>query len=163
MILAEAAFVLILMAAAASDVMYYRIPNLLVLALAAVFVVWAILGHVAWLGHVSAALLCLAGGVVCYLLGQMGAGDVKLFAAVALWVGVGGLVALLLFVSLSGLIVLPLLLLARVLIDRAQAINLWKADWPIPRVLTKKQGVPYGVAIAMGGILTMALYPASFG
>jgi prepilin peptidase CpaA len=163
MIFAEAAFVLILMAAAASDVMYYRIPNVLVLALAGAFVVWAIFAHVAWLGHLSAALLCLAGGVVFYVLGQMGAGDVKLLTAVALWVGLSGLLALLVFVSLGGLIVLPLLLLARVLVVRAQTMNLWRAEWPIPRVLAKKQGVPYGVAIALGGIVTMAFHPDSFG
>jgi len=99
---------------------------------------------------------------VLYLLGQMGAGDVKLLSAVALWTGLNGLLALLLYVSLSGLLALPLLLLARSLVVRAQAHNVWKAEWTVPRILTKKQGVPYGVAIALGGILVMVFYPASF-
>ena len=114
MIFAEAIFVLILIAAAASDVMYYRIPNTLVLALAGVFIISAgfHFAHTAWLSHFTAALLCLVGGFILYQFGQMGAGDVKLLAAVALWAGLGGLVALLLFVSLSGLVALPLIFIA---------------------------------------------------
>lgn len=163
MVFAEAAFVLIVLAAAVSDVIRYRIPNLLVLALAIVFVTWAGVHYAetAWLSHLGAALVCLAGGFVLYLLGQMGAGDVKLLTVVALWAGLGGLVALLLFMSLSGLLVLPLILLARWLVQKAQARNLWKPQWTLPRVLTKREGVPYGVAIALGALVTMVVHPFS--
>jgi len=164
MIVVQAAFVLILVAAALSDVMYYRIPNVLVLALGALFVIAGSLhfAQTAWLSHFGAAALCLAGGFLFYRFGQMGAGDVKLLTVLALWAGMDGLIALLLFVSLSGLVALPLILLARSLVAWAQATKRWKAEWPIPRVLTKRQGVPYGVAIALGGILLIALYPTAF-
>jgi Flp pilus assembly protein protease CpaA len=33
----------------------------------------------------------------------------------------------------------------------------------VPRVLTKREGVPYGVAIALGAIVTMIVYPFSLG
>ena len=165
MLFVDAAFVLILLAAAASDLVYYRIPNMLVLALVGLFIVSASLhfGDVAWLNHFGTALLCLVVGYAFNQLGQLGAGDVKLFAAVALWFGMSGLIALLLFTSLSGLLALPLILFARFAVARAQQTKMWKDEWPIPRVLTKRQGVPYGVAIALGGILTMILHPASFG
>ena len=161
MYFAEAAFVLIVLAAAVSDAISYRIPNLLVLALAGVFIVWAALNYAqtAWLSHFGAAFLCLAAGFVLYQLRQMGAGDVKLLTAVALWAGLNGLIVLLLFMSLSGLLVLPLILLARWLVARAQARNVWK--WTVPRVLTKREGVPYGVAIALGAIVTMIVHPFS--
>src|SRR5476651_2664276 len=104
MIFTEAAFVLILLAAAVSDVMYYRIPNALVLALAGAFILSASLhfAQTAWVSHFAAALLCLLAGFALYQFGQIGAGDVKLLTAVALWTGMGGLAALLLFVSISG-------------------------------------------------------------
>jgi prepilin peptidase CpaA len=161
MIFVQAAFVLILVAAAISDVMTYRIPNVLVLALGALFIIAGSLhfAQTAWLSHFGAALLCLAGGLVFYQFGQMGAGDVKLLTALALWAGMGGLIALLLYVSLSGLVALPLILLARSLVVWAQATKRWREGWAVPRVLTKKQGVPYGVAIAFGGILMVALTP----
>lgn len=165
MLVAETAFVLIVLAAAASDVISYRIPNLLVLALIGAFVLWGALYYkeTAWLSHFGAALLCLAAGFVLYQLGQMGAGDVKLLTGVALWTGLGGIIPLLLFMSLSGLLALPLILLARALVAKAQASNRWKPQWPVPRVLTKKQGVPYGVAIALGAIATIMIRPLTIG
>jgi len=165
MLVAEAAFVLIVLAAAVSDLVSYRIPNLLVLALIGAFVAWGALHYkeTAWLSHFGAALLCLAVGYVLYLFRHIGAGDVKLLTAVALWTGLNGLIALLLFMSLSGLFALPLILLARALVAKAQARNLWKPQWPVPRVLMKKQGVPYGVAIALGAIVTIVIRPLTFG
>jgi prepilin peptidase CpaA len=165
MLVAEAAFVLIVLAAALSDLIRYRIPNLLVLALIGAFVVLAALHYkeTAWLSHVGAAVICLAAGFVLYQFRQMGAGDVKLLTAVALWIGLGGLIPLLLFVSLSGLFALPLILFARALVAKAQAGNVWKTEWSVPRVLTKKQGVPYGVAIALGAIVTMVIRPLTIG
>lgn len=164
MFFAEAAFVLIVLAAAASDVISYRIPNSLVLALAAVFIIWAGFhaAQAAWLNHFAAALLCLVAGFVLYQFRQIGAGDVKLLTAVALWAGLNGLVALLLFMSLSGLLILPLILIARWLVATAQARNAWKPQWTVPRVLTKREGVPYGVAIALGAVVTMVVRPFSF-
>jgi|SRR5579872_3186485 len=165
MLLAEAAFVLIVVAAAVSDLVSYRIPNLLVLTLMGTFVIWGALHYkeAAWLSHVGAALVCLAAGYVLYLFRQIGAGDVKLLTAVALWTGLNGLVALLLFMSLSGLFALPLILLARALIAKASASKLWKPEWPVPRVLRKRQGVPYGVAIALGALITIMIRPLTFG
>jgi len=165
MLVAEVAFVLIVLAAAVSDLVSYRIPNVLVLALIGAFVVWGGLHYreAAWLSHFGAAFICLAAGFILYQFGQMGAGDVKLLAAVALWTGLSGLVPLLLFMSLSGLLALPLILLARGFVAKAQANNRWKPEWPVPRVLTKKQGVPYGVAIALGAIVTMVIRPLTIG
>jgi prepilin peptidase CpaA len=164
-LIAEAVFILMLLAAAVSDVATYRIPNILVLALAAVFLIAAVVHYkeTNWLSHVGAALGCLVVGFALYQFRQMGAGDVKLLGVVALWIGTSGLIALLLFMSISGLLALPLILFARFLVAKAQAENLWKSNWAVPRVLTKRQGVPYGVAIALGGILTIIVRPFTFG
>jgi prepilin peptidase CpaA len=162
-LIADAVFIVILLAAALSDVVTYRIPNYLVLALVAAFFIAAGIHYAQtnWLSHISAALGCLVVGFALYQFRQMGAGDVKLLGAVALWAGMSGMVALLLFMSISGLLALPLILFARFLVAKAQAENRWK--WTVPRVLTKRQGVPYGVAIALGGILTIIMRPFTFG
>ena len=162
-LIAETVFILVLLAAALSDVVTYRIPNYLVLALVAAFFVAAGIHYAQtnWLSHIGAALGCLVVGFALYQFRQIGAGDVKLLAAVALWAGTSGMIALLLFMSISGLLALPLILFSRFLVAKAQAENRWK--WSVPRVLTKRQGVPYGVAIALGGILTIIVHPFTFG
>ena len=162
-LIAEAVFIVILLAAGVSDVITYRIPNYFVLVLIAAFFIAAGIHYAQtnWLSHIGAALGCLVVGFALYQFRQIGAGDVKLLAAVALWAGTSGLIALLLFMSISGLLALPLILFARFLVAKAQAENLWKR--PVPRVLTKRQGVPYGVAIALGGIATIVLHPFTFG
>lgn len=164
-VIAHAVFIVILLAAAVSDVITYRIPNYLVLALAAAFFAAAAIHYAQtnWLSHIGAALGCLVVGFALYQYRQVGAGDVKLLGVVALWAGTSGLIALLLFMSISGLLALPLILFARFLVAKAQAGNLWKAQWQVPRVLTRRQGVPYGVAIALGGILTSIVRPFTFG
>jgi prepilin peptidase CpaA len=162
-LIAGAVFIIILLAAGVSDVITYRIPNALVLALAAAFLIAASVHYAQtnWLSHIGAALGCLVVGFALYQFRQIGAGDVKLLGAVALWVGMSGMIALLLFMSVSGLLALPLILFARFLVAKAQTENRWK--WSVPRVLTKRQGVPYGVAIALGGILTIIMRPFTFG
>ena len=54
-----------------------------------------------WLSHVGAALSVLAAGVLLFLRGWLGAGDVKLMAAVALWTGFAYLAQFVVFVALA--------------------------------------------------------------
>ncbi len=86
----------------------------------------------------------VAGGVfalffLAFCMGQMGGGDVKMLGALALWLPPGAVLAMLVVMSLLGG-VLTLAMLA----DR------W---W---RRTTATVEIPYGVAIAMAGMLTAA-------
>src|SRR6185503_568446 len=81
-----------MIAAVVIDVISYRIPNMLVLALVALFLIlaglnWNDVDWFEWLGHFAAAILVFGVGILLYALRQMGAGDVKLLSAVALWAG----------------------------------------------------------------------------
>jgi prepilin peptidase CpaA len=67
-------------------------------------------------------------------LGGMGGGDVKLIAAIALWLPLGAVLKLLVIMSLAGG-VLTLAMVARHRLAKAG----------------KKPEIPYGVAIAFGG------------
>jgi prepilin peptidase CpaA len=75
-----------MVAAAVIDLISYRIPNELVLALFVVFLIVAAINwsEVAWVSHIGAAVLVFGAGLFLYAIRQMGAGDVKLLAVVAL-------------------------------------------------------------------------------
>ncbi|WP_267395217.1 MULTISPECIES: prepilin peptidase [unclassified Sphingomonas] len=74
----------------------------------------------------------------CFAMGWMGGGDVKLIAALALWLPLGGLIQMLMVMSIAGGAITLLML--------------------IERTLRKKQGqleIPYGVAIAAAALLAL--------
>jgi prepilin peptidase CpaA len=129
----------ILVFAAVVDVRTFTISNrlnLIVALLAPVY--WASIALTPWPGM---AIQLAAGGLVFALLagafyaGMMGVGDVKLAAALALWFSPTGTVRFLVLMSLAGG-VLTLVLLA----------------WHRARKREGRPEIPYGVAIAFGGL-----------
>ena len=149
-------FAALMLCAAVFDLATYRIPNLLVLCVLGAFAVVAVLHRteVDWLSHAGAFVLVLGAGVFLYGIGQMGAGDAKLLAATALWCGgVYAVVALLFWVSLCGLGGMLIILVLRVLAPRFLDPN------ALPRVLRKKQGIPYGIGIGPGAIIASFGFP----
>jgi prepilin peptidase CpaA len=130
--------------AAISDIRDRKIPNLAVLAVLALFIPWTLTGQPAALGGALAA-----GGIglaVCYGLyavSIIGAGDAKLFAAVALFAGLGYLPTLALATVLAGGAIAAVSIATR---PRRALVMLnlrGKGDFG--------RGIPYGVAIAIGG------------
>jgi prepilin peptidase CpaA len=84
----------------------------------------------------------------------MGGGDVKLFSALALWCGPSRLASFTLVTSLAGVAVAlimlsPLRRLAPAAPDEARS--------------AARQPMPYGVAIAAGGVWLLAQYLPYFG
>ena len=151
-------FVALTLACAFVDITSYRIPNMFVLALIVLFAIVALVhrSEVDWLSHLGAFTLVLGAGVFLYALGQMGAGDVKLLSALALWAGVYSLVALLFWVSLCGLTGMLIILILRLPVARSKFFS---ESRPVPRVLTKKQGIPYGIGIGPGAIIASFGFP----
>jgi prepilin peptidase CpaA len=119
-----------------------------VLALIGLFAVWAVARGGAGLGSaLEAAGIALAASVAFYALNIMGAGDSKLFTAVALFAGMGYLLLLAVATALAGGVIALISLASRP--QRALVIFSLrgKGDWG--------RGVPYGVAIAVGGAVVM--------
>jgi prepilin peptidase CpaA len=147
-------FVAFMVAAAVIDLLSYRIPNELVLALLALFVIVAAVnwGDVPWLSHLASGVLVFGAGLFFYAIRQMGAGDVKLLAATALWSGVFALPRLMVFVSLCGLVGMLVILALRMIVPRLLPSPA-SSKRSLPRVLTKGQGVPYAIAIGPGAII----------
>jgi prepilin peptidase CpaA len=139
---------LVLVVAAVSDIRYRRIPNWTVLAVIGLFAAWAVAtGGVGVLSALEAAGLALVVSIVLYTLKIMGAGDSKLFTAVALFAGMGYLPLLVVATTLAGGAVALVSLASRPRRAMAMFTLRGKGDWG--------RGVPYGVAIAVGGAVIM--------
>ena len=134
--------VLLLVIAAIGDIRRYTIPNRLCSVVAALAVPYLVATSLAdgqpllpLLGiQIGVALLVFAGFALLFALGAMGGGDVKLIGALVLWCPASRILELLYLVALfGGALALVILILRRV---RGNA----------------NRAVPYGVAIAAGGI-----------
>ncbi len=163
------AFTVLLAVAAGCDVRYRRIPNALVLT---TFVSGAVF-TVAMIGPRALAFRFLGGaatGLIVWLpfwaLGLMGAGDVKIFAAAAAWLGPAtALGATLLSAVVGGVLGIAWLVVARfsrVAVSAAPARQPdgkghAAGDRPPANASTPvRVTVPYGVAMAVG--LTVAAW-----
>jgi prepilin peptidase CpaA len=134
--------------ASISDIRTRRIPNWTVLATLGLFLPWAFLHWGAWVGWALAAgAIALTIGVALYAMGVTGAGDAKLFAAVALFAGLGHLLALGVATALAGGLIAALSLASRP--RRALTMFTLRGKGDFGR------GIPYGVAIAVGGMLVV--------
>jgi prepilin peptidase CpaA len=124
--------------AAYSDFKSFRIPNLLVAAVALVGVARLIaIGDPNFALHtVGASVTLLVIGFVLFWQGFIGGGDAKLITASALLVGYNDLFSFLLFMSLCGAVISITAFVTR-------------------RKTKAKLYVPYGVAIATAGSVTL--------
>ena len=142
----------LLVAAAAEDAARLRISNVTVLlvivaAVAAAVVVGPRLPL--WQNAAVFAAL-LAVGTPLFAAGKLGGGDVKLLAAVGLWFDLGGAGRMRVAVRLAGGLLALLILAAR--------LPNW-SEGARRRVVVLRPGggIPYGVAIAAGALIAMAL------
>jgi prepilin peptidase CpaA len=145
-------FPLLMAFAASSDLFTMRISNTLVLVLTAAFFALAFfvglpLSEIGM--HLACAALVLVFAFAFFAFGWIGGGDAKLIAATTLWLGFGTMLPYLIYASLLGGALTLLLLAAR--------------RWPLPerlrnvkwidRLHDARTGVPYGIALAIAGIL----------
>lgn len=158
---AHGIYVLALIAAGASDVYRYEIPNSLSVAMVAGFALLAAaLPLPVVVDHVLVGLAVLGAMTILFAAGVCGGGDVKLLAATALWMGWVRLPEFLLLTALAGGVLALVLLASR----RLAASRLLVATGSRPRRLfAKSSGVPYGVAIAAAGLAMFPQLASLFG
>ena len=159
-VVVSAAFAVLILTVCVSDVRTRRIPNRLVLLIAALGVLFSVVSHPWWPGltrAIGGMAVGLAIWLPFYLVRMLGAGDVKFFAAASAWLGpalalkaallagvFGGLLALL-WLSRDGWV----LAVARLSTMRNGAVLPRPADAGVAgRVAARR--VPYGVAMAVG-------------
>jgi prepilin peptidase CpaA len=132
-----------------------RIANWLAVLVVLSYLGLALLLHLPWeqIGWAAvAAVAVLAVAFAFFAFGWIGGGDAKLVSATALWVGTTGMLQYLIYAALLGG-ALTLIILA----FRRYPMPAWllRHKW-VDRLHDNKSGVPYGVALAIAGIL---VYP----
>ncbi len=149
-----AALMLCMALVVVGDARRYIIPNWLNLAIVGLFILaWPLLGIAPWSGLAAASLVLLVGFGI-FALGLMGGGDVKLLAACTLWTGwTMRTPEFLLLTAMVGGVLVVVVLLMRLLL--APLWLRYAATLPLPRLLTRKEPVPYGIAIAIAFTLQL--------
>ena len=133
--------------AAYSDIQRFRIPNEVSLALVALFFLFVFINpneNLTWASPVSGLAVLLA-GFALYTMGAVGAGDVKLLAALSLWAGPEHIAFLLVITALAGAVV-------GLTVSLSGAFTAYANGQPVTRRIILKRPIPYGVAIACGGL-----------
>ena len=141
--------VALLAAAACQDVIQLRIANIIPTAIILLFPLWvAVAGPEAdiWMNGVNFVLI-LGVGLVLFASQWLGGGDVKLFAAVALWFDFTAIVPLIFYVTMSGAALAVFLIFMRRAVPAGARERL---NWAI---FARRGPIPYGVAIAAGATL----------
>lgn len=146
--------------AAYRDAKHLEIPNRNSIVIAIAFFPAAFLAGLAPLvvaQHMGVALTVLAVGVLLFSMGIIGGGDVKLLAAVAIWIAPADVGRLLIWMALFGGAIAGLVLLVM------------RAGLPMPEWLRRlpwlrpgdrgSMPVPYGIAIAAAALVMLPRLP----
>ncbi|MDP8911949.1 MAG: prepilin peptidase [Pseudomonadota bacterium] len=132
-----------LIVAATGDLRTRTIPNWLngAIALGAI-PFWIVSGLSVWPDmaiQIGVALAVFALFALAFHLGAMGGGDVKMVAALALWLPLGAVIKLIVIMSIAGGVLTVLMLVRHRLAKSGKQLE-----------------IPYGVAIAFGGFWLIA-------
>lgn len=156
-ILALSGFAGLLVAAACSDVATMTIPNWISIALAVLFAPAAFfagmsLPDIGW--HIGFGAAILAIGFALFQFGVLGGGDAKLIAAAAVWTGAAAFGPFALWTAVAGGLLALVLLVTRMRVKPDETRPAF-----VNRLLRPRGGVPYGVAIMLGGVAALQTLP----
>jgi prepilin peptidase CpaA len=146
-----ACFVSLVLVAAASDIAMYRIPNIVVLMIIALYPIYVIVapGEQEWLWSLGIFALTIAVGIPLAHFRIFGGGDMKLLAVILLWAGPAlAPPALVLSMVAGGLIAILMLTKVRFVIAGALA-SIGRES--LGKMFLAKN-MPYGVGLAFGGV-----------
>jgi prepilin peptidase CpaA len=136
------------------DLITMKIRNEIVIFIVGMYVLFAPLAGLG-MGHIGLSLLVALGLMACtfafFCLGWIGGGDAKLIPAIVLWLGAEHA-----FSYIIATVVIGGILTSAILIFRS--VPLPAVFFRIPWVLdlhARGGGIPYGVAIAAGGLLIL--------
>jgi len=152
------AFPAALIIAALNDIYEFKIPNWVSIVLFCSYLVAGLgLGARADVMIEGLLLGCgaLAIGFALFALRIIGGGDAKLLAASAPWIGLSALGGFMVNVALAGAALAGALLLFR----RMPALPIYAQTPWLLRLHQRPKDIPYGVAIASGGLLSFSQTP----
>lgn len=156
-VLAITVFAGLLVYAACSDIARLIIPNWVSIALVASFPLFA-LAHGMTAIEIGAHLLfgfaVLGVGFGLFAAQIIGGGDAKLLAAAAVWTGYASLLPLIFWMALSGGLMALILMQARKWVPYVEGAPAF-----VNKLLVRGSGIPYGVAIMVGGLMAIPSLP----
>jgi prepilin peptidase CpaA len=141
--------------AAYKDLTSFTIPNRISLILVAAFFPTALsLGLTLQdMGsHLLVGFLFLLAGIGLFALKLYGGGDAKLMAAASLWLGMDAWLGFVVYTTFCGGLMAILFIVARKMVFHQG----WKKPLWVEKLLEDKGGIPYGIAIGAGAILSMS-------
>ena len=151
-------FPLAMVWAMASDALTLEIPNSISVGLVASFLVLAALSGIdlqTTLIHLGAGLAVLVVGAGLFFARIIGGGDAKLMAATSVWTGFQMLPTFLLYMAIAGgFLAISMLIYRRLPLPARLAGN-----HRLGRLHNPDEGVPYGIAIGLGGLLVFTSLP----
>lgn len=156
-VVALSLFPLAMILAAFSDLFTMTIPNKISIALVGAFVLLAPFSGMSlqdFAMHSGAGILVFSISLAMFAFGWIGGGDAKLLSATALWMGFANLPSYILLTAVAGGALTLVILFARTV---PLPLFLAQYGW-IARLHDRGQGVPYGLALAAGGL---AVYPST--
>ncbi len=143
-----------LVVAAINDMMEMKIPNWISVVLVAAYPCAALYFQIPLadvMASVLLALVVLAFGFTLFAFNLLGGGDAKLLAAVAPWMGLGAFAYFTIYMVLAG----GALALALVLFRQIPPLPIYANTGWIMNLHNARGKMPYGAAIAVGGLLAM--------
>ena len=139
---------------AVTDITTFKIPNRYVGVLLAAWPVAVVLSGVGvpgMIGGLTVGGLFLLFGFALFAAGLLGAGDAKLIAASGLWIGPAAAAPFLLYTTVFGA-ALGIALLRL----RAMPLPVFAQGWQwLAQLHARERVMPYGVAIALGGVVAL--------
>ncbi len=150
--LVTSVFPLLIIAAGINDYFTFKIPNWLNALIALSVIPFALFfpmpGEVfAW--HVVAGIVAMIAAFTVYAMGLIGGGDAKMIGACALWVGWEALMSFMIVTVIAGGVLALAMTVWGYLSTKQEAdVGEWAKN-----LFSKKPDLPYGIAIAAGGII----------
>ncbi len=152
------AFPAALIIAAAHDIYEFKIPNWISIVLVLAYPAAGFAVGASWQLMLEGFFIASAALVIGFGLFAakfFGGGDAKLFAAASPWIGMATLGSFLVTTAIAGLFLAIILMTFR----RTPPLPIYAhAPW-IMRLHQRKHDLPYGVAIAAGGLLSFSQTP----
>jgi len=147
-----ASFSVLMVYAAYSDLKSYTLPNFISLILVAGFALIMMilqppLSAIGW--HVGVGAILFVVGFILFATGLFGGGDVKVIAALGLWLGPMNVLSFLTLMAIFG----GVLALALLIFRKIEIPQNWLENSAIAGLHSKKEGIPYGVAIALAALI----------